>query len=114
MFASDYFYYIVQFPNLFVFFVVVQIQIEQLASTTNEESIILTASIQDGTLSHLGSDSAKGFLEDHEDVKSQFLGYCLKSRLTFFYSAECNFGHIMVWHLSILSSVHLSIYASVL
>ncbi|XP_052260402.1 zinc finger protein egl-43-like isoform X3 [Dreissena polymorpha] len=57
----------------------IQQLIEQLASTTNEESIILTASVADGTLSHLGSDSAKGFLEDHEDVKSQFLGYCLKS-----------------------------------
>ncbi|XP_052260357.1 putative zinc finger and SCAN domain-containing protein 5D isoform X2 [Dreissena polymorpha] len=57
----------------------IQQLIEQLASATNEESIILTASVADGTLSHLGSDSAKGFLEDHEDVKSQFLGYCLKS-----------------------------------
>ncbi|XP_052764599.1 zinc finger protein 572-like isoform X2 [Mya arenaria] len=53
--------------------------IEQLATTTEEESIIITASVADGTLSHLGSDSAKGFLEDHEDVKSQFLGYCLKT-----------------------------------
>ncbi|XP_052764951.1 zinc finger and BTB domain-containing protein 49-like isoform X23 [Mya arenaria] len=57
----------------------IQQLIEQLAVTTNEESIILTASVADGTLSHLGSDSAKGFLEDHEDVKSQFLGYCLKT-----------------------------------
>ncbi|XP_052764310.1 adult enhancer factor 1-like isoform X31 [Mya arenaria] len=53
--------------------------VEQLATQTEEESIILTASVTDGTLSHLGSDSAVGFLEDHEDVKSQFLGYCLKS-----------------------------------
>ncbi|KAH3809862.1 zinc finger and BTB domain-containing protein 17-like [Dreissena polymorpha] len=57
----------------------IQQLIEQLASSTNEESIILTASVADGTLSHLGSDSAKGFLEDHEDFKSQFLGYCLQS-----------------------------------
>ncbi|KAH3897374.1 zinc finger protein 436-like isoform X2 [Dreissena polymorpha] len=57
----------------------IQQLIEQLASATNEESIILTASVADGTLSHLGSDAAKGFLEDHEDVKSQFLGFCLKS-----------------------------------
>ncbi|KAH3897353.1 hypothetical protein DPMN_021541 [Dreissena polymorpha] len=57
----------------------IQQLIEQLASATNEESIILTASVADGTLSHLGSDSAKGFLEDHEDVKSQFLGFCLKA-----------------------------------
>ncbi|XP_052764034.1 zinc finger protein 768-like isoform X3 [Mya arenaria] len=57
----------------------IQQLIEQLAAATNEESIILTASVADGTLSHLGSDSAKGFLQDHEDVKSQFLGYCLKT-----------------------------------
>ncbi|XP_052764333.1 zinc finger and BTB domain-containing protein 18-like isoform X7 [Mya arenaria] len=57
----------------------IQQLIEQLAAATKEESIILTASVADGTLSHLGSDSAVGFLEDHEDVKSQFLGYCLKS-----------------------------------
>ncbi|XP_052764047.1 zinc finger protein 382-like isoform X8 [Mya arenaria] len=57
----------------------IQQLIEQLALATNEESIILTASVADGTLSHLGSDSAKGFLQDHEDVKSQFLGYCLKT-----------------------------------
>jgi len=55
------------------------LQVEQLAANTDEESIILTASVADGTLSHLGSDSAKGFLDDHDDVKSQFLGYCLKS-----------------------------------
>ncbi|XP_053383326.1 Krueppel-like factor luna isoform X3 [Mercenaria mercenaria] len=57
----------------------IQQLVEQLASTTDEESVILTASVADGTLSHLGSVSGKGFLEDHEDIKSQFLGFCLKS-----------------------------------
>ena len=52
-----------------------------MAATTDEESVILTASVADGTLSHLGSDSGKTFLEAHEDVKSQFLGFCLKSKL---------------------------------
>ena len=56
------------------------LQVEQLAAHTEEESIILTASISDGTLSHLGSDSGKSFLSDHEDVKSQFLGFCLKRK----------------------------------
>ncbi|XP_045181216.2 myoneurin-like isoform X6 [Mercenaria mercenaria] len=56
----------------------IQQLVEQLASTTEEESVILTASVADGTLSHLGSQSGKGFLEDHEDIKSQFLGFCLK------------------------------------
>jgi len=54
---------------------------DQLADNTNEESIILTANITDGTLSHIGSsDLARGFLEEYEDVRSQFLSYCLKSR----------------------------------
>ncbi|XP_060590043.1 zinc finger protein ZIC 3-like isoform X8 [Ruditapes philippinarum] len=56
----------------------IQQLVEQLATSTDEESVILTASVADGTLSHLGSDSGKGFLEDHEDIKSQFLGFCLK------------------------------------
>ncbi|XP_053382793.1 zinc finger protein 768-like isoform X6 [Mercenaria mercenaria] len=56
----------------------IQQLVEQLASTTDEESVILTASVADGTLCHLGSDSGKVFLEDHEDIKSQFLGFCLK------------------------------------
>ncbi|XP_060572457.1 uncharacterized protein LOC132730521 [Ruditapes philippinarum] len=56
----------------------IQQLVEQLASTTEEESVILTASVSDGTLCHLGSDSGKVFLEDHEDIKSQFLGFCLK------------------------------------
>jgi hypothetical protein len=55
-------------------------KVEQLATSTEEESVILTASVADGTLSHLGSQFGKGFLEDHEDIKSQFLGFCLKSK----------------------------------
>lgn len=57
----------------------IQLLIEQLSDQTGEESIILTASINDGTLSHLGSNMGKGFFEGHEEIKSQFLGYCLKS-----------------------------------
>ena len=56
-------------------------QVEQLSETTGEESILLTASVSDGTLSHLGSESGKSFLDGHEDVKSQFLGYVLKSKI---------------------------------
>ncbi|XP_060586679.1 zinc finger protein 2-like [Ruditapes philippinarum] len=57
----------------------IQQLVEQLAAHTDEESVILTASVADGTLSHLGSDSGKGFLEEQEDVKTQFLGFCLKN-----------------------------------
>ena len=55
-------------------------QVEQLADHTGEESVILTASVSDGSLSHLGSESGKVFLEDHDDIKSQFLGFCLKRK----------------------------------
>jgi len=56
------------------------IQIEQLAERSGEESIILTASVNDGTLSHLGSQQGKGFLDGREEIKSQFLGFCLKCK----------------------------------
>ena len=55
-------------------------EVEQLADHTGEESVILTASVSDGSLSHLGSDAGKVFLEDHDDIKSQFLGFCLKRK----------------------------------
>lgn len=56
----------------------IQQLVYQLACHT-EESIILTASVTDGTLSHLGSDSGKSFLDDHKDVKSQFMTYCVNA-----------------------------------
>ena len=59
----------------------ISFQVEQLANHTGEESVILTASVSDGSLSHLGSESGKVFLEDHDDIKSQFLGFCLKSKI---------------------------------
>lgn len=57
----------------------IQQLVEQLAAHTDEESVLLTACISDGTLSHLGSTSGRSFLDDHEDVKSQFLGFCLNA-----------------------------------
>ena len=56
-------------------------QVEQLCNHTGEESIILTASVNDGSLSHLGSELGKGFLEGREEIKSQFLGFCLKGNV---------------------------------
>lgn len=57
----------------------IQLLVEQLSNHTGEESIVLTASVNDGSLSHLGSSTGKGFLEGRDEIKSQFLGYCLKS-----------------------------------
>ena len=56
------------------------LQVEQLSHQTGEESVLLTASISDGTLSHLGSESGKIFLDRFDDFKSQFLGFCIKSK----------------------------------
>ncbi|XP_045161253.2 myoneurin-like isoform X2 [Mercenaria mercenaria] len=58
----------------------IQMLMEQLSDQTGEESIILTASVHDGSLSHLGSSTGKGFLEGRDEIKAQFLGYCLKSQ----------------------------------
>ncbi|XP_060590591.1 myoneurin-like isoform X2 [Ruditapes philippinarum] len=60
----------------------IQMLMEQLSNQTGEESIILTASVHDGSLSHLGSNTGKGFLEGRDEIKAQFLGYCLKSQHT--------------------------------
>ena len=58
----------------------IYLQVEQLSHQTGEESVLLTASISDGTLSHLGSESGKIFLDRFDDFKSQFLGFCIKSK----------------------------------
>ncbi|XP_053378784.1 zinc finger and SCAN domain-containing protein 20-like [Mercenaria mercenaria] len=57
----------------------IQLLIDQLCNYTGEESFILTANASDGAQSLLGSGTGKGFLENHSEIKTQFLGYCLKS-----------------------------------
>ena len=54
-------------------------QVQQLSDQVGEEAVLLTASVSDGSFSHLGSESGKVFVEDHDEIKSQFLGHCLKS-----------------------------------
>ncbi|WAR16512.1 ZIK1-like protein [Mya arenaria] len=56
----------------------IQLLVKQLEEHTDEQSVILTASMGDGTLSHLGSDYGQSFLNDFEDFKFSFLGFCLK------------------------------------
>lgn len=56
----------------------IQVLVEQLAQQTGEESVLITASLEEGSLSYLGSEFGKVFLEGHDDFKSQFLGFCLK------------------------------------
>lgn len=56
----------------------IQSLVQQLAQQTGEESVLLTASLEEGTLTQLGSEFGKVFLEGHDEIKSQFLGFCLK------------------------------------
>lgn len=57
----------------------IQLLLEQLSEHAGEESVILTACVHDGSLSQLGSNGSKGFLEGREEIKSQFLGHILKN-----------------------------------
>ncbi|KAL4217741.1 hypothetical protein ACF0H5_022481 [Mactra antiquata] len=52
--------------------------VKQLANHTEEESVLISVNIRDGTFSHIGSSTGKAFLTKHDDIKSQFLGFCLK------------------------------------
>ena len=60
-------------------------KVEQLADHTGEESLLLTASVNDGTLSHLGSGKGKHFIDGKDDLKSQFLSFCLKREYAFYF-----------------------------
>lgn len=53
--------------------------VEQLSKHGGEEAMLLTTSIVDGSFYQLGSAGAEGFLENRDEIKSQFLGYCLKN-----------------------------------
>ena len=59
------------------------LQVGQLSEHTGEDSLLLTASVADGSLSHIGSESGKVFLDTHDDIKTQFLGFCLNSMYLF-------------------------------
>lgn len=58
----------------------IQNLVEQLSKETEEETVILSASTTDGTLSQLGSIHGKDFLKDKDDIKFQFLNHCLKKK----------------------------------
>ncbi|XP_052765411.1 zinc finger protein 37-like [Mya arenaria] len=59
----------------------VQIQhlVDQLANHTNEESIILTVGASDGSLTQLGSEYGKTFL-NNSDVKANFIRHCINRK----------------------------------
>ena len=61
------------------------LQVNQLSEATGEESLILTASVSDGSFTHLGTRRGKTFLQKHDNLKTQFLGFCLTGTVNFLY-----------------------------
>jgi len=47
----------------------------------DEESVLLTASTEDGSLSQIGSQSGRIFLDCHQEFKSTFLKFCYNCKL---------------------------------
>ncbi|XP_052759606.1 zinc finger protein with KRAB and SCAN domains 1-like isoform X2 [Mya arenaria] len=58
----------------------IQFLMEQMSDQTGEESVVLTASIHDGSMCALGSTTGRGFMDGKDEIKAQFLGYCIKSQ----------------------------------
>ncbi|WAR16425.1 ZNF2-like protein [Mya arenaria] len=54
-------------------------KVDQLANHTNEESIILTVGASDGSLTQLGSEYGKTFL-NNSDVKANFIRHCINRK----------------------------------
>lgn len=55
------------------------LQVEQL-SDAGEETLILSANVTDGQVDQLGSESGKLFVDVYDDFKSEFLGFCQRSK----------------------------------
>ena len=58
----------------------ITLQLEEMCKEAGEESVIMTVNLHNGTMSHLGSKVGKAFLDDREDLKTQFLSYCISSK----------------------------------
>ena len=46
-----------------------------------EETLVLSASVVEGTMSHIGTEAGREFLHMRDDIKSQFQDHCLKSKV---------------------------------
>ncbi|KAL4218245.1 hypothetical protein ACF0H5_022981 [Mactra antiquata] len=57
----------------------IQQLIEQLSSHSEEEFVLLSVNVSDGSMTHVGSQSGKSFIQDHEDIQSRFLRFCLQA-----------------------------------
>ncbi|XP_060606719.1 uncharacterized protein LOC132759009 [Ruditapes philippinarum] len=58
----------------------IQNLVEQLQDHAGEETLVLSANLTAGTLSHLESERGQGFLDMRDDIKSQFLTHCLQGK----------------------------------
>ncbi|XP_060551776.1 uncharacterized protein LOC132713278 [Ruditapes philippinarum] len=56
----------------------IQQLVEQISSETEEETVVLSANLSDGSISYHGSELGRLFLDSHDEFKSQYLGFCLK------------------------------------
>jgi hypothetical protein len=69
------------FNILYVMYVLFCIfKVEQISSETEEETVVLSANLSDGSISYHGSELGRLFLDSHDEFKSQYLGFCLKSK----------------------------------
>ncbi|WAR18135.1 SP3-like protein [Mya arenaria] len=57
----------------------IQQLVEQLCSNTDEEVVVLTASIHDGSLTQMGSACGNSFIQKNYNLRSKFLSFCLQS-----------------------------------
>ena len=53
------------------------LQVEQLSKYGGDEVLVLATNLSGGVVSHLGSAATRGFLDNRDDIKSQFLGHCI-------------------------------------
>jgi len=56
-------------------------QVHQLESEAGEETLVLTASLREGTLSTLGSNKGLHFLHARDDLKLNFFSFCAQGNL---------------------------------
>ncbi|XP_052245284.1 zinc finger protein 37-like isoform X3 [Dreissena polymorpha] len=58
----------------------IKLLVDQLTAQTGEEVIMLTASLQDGSFTSLGSQAGNMFLDNNTSIKTQFYGFCMKEQ----------------------------------
>ncbi|KAH3858967.1 uncharacterized protein LOC127871725 [Dreissena polymorpha] len=60
----------------------IQLLVEQLSEKVGEETVVLSASVADGELSHLGSKYGRIFIEKEDWFKKKFQAFCCNGSLS--------------------------------